>query len=442
MKFYQGFLEKKGISVKYVESREIKRSGDIASILDKLGVGEVFFTDLDDDWLSKRLSASLKSHGIAKKVLRSPSFLSSVEYSRDFFESQKTYFQTSFYIAQRKRMGILLDDGGPVGGSWTFDKENRKKLPKSLEVPEFKWPKETEFLAEAKQYVAKHFPNNPGELEGVSYPITHAEAERCLKVFIEKRLRSFGDYQDAISQEKSFLFHSLLSAPLNVGLLTPEQVCKEVLAEHEREAIPLNSLEGFIRQVIGWREYFRAIYDLESVNQRTKNFFGFKRKIPKTFWTAETGIEPIDIVIGRILENAYAHHIERLMVLGNFMLLCEFDPDEVYRWFMELFIDSYDWVMVPNVYGMSQYADGGLITTKPYVSSSNYIRKMSDFKPGPWTEIWDALYWNFIDSQRDHFKGNNRMSLMLKQLDKMDRAKLGQHKKLATQFLNSLDNCN
>ena len=221
-------------------------------------------------------------------------------------------------------------------------------------------------------------------------------------------------------------------------MLTPDFVVQKALEHSKQYDIPMNSLEGFIRQIIGWREYVRAVYSLVGRKQRTTNFWGHTRKIPKSFWNATTGIEPIDTVIQRVLDTGYCHHIERLMVVGNFMLLCEFDPDEVYRWFMELFIDSYDWVMVPNVYGMSQYADGGLIVTKPYISSSNYILRMSDFKPGRWCEIWDGLYWHFVHKQRIFFQTNPRLGMMVHQLDRMDKVKLNNHIKVASKFLKEL----
>lgn len=439
MKFYEDDLKKKGFDVTYIETEQVEKTSAISATLKRDQISKVFYAELDDHWLEKRLNKAFNKSEITNESMPSPAFLSDLKWSKDFFSSKKDYFQTSFYIAQRKRLKILVNNNKPIGGSWTFDKENRKKLPKSHKPPAISWPKKNNFVRNAKVYCEQHFQNNPGNLDGISYPTTHTEALDWLEIFIEQRLNLFGDYQDAISNNNSFLYHSLLSSSLNSGLITPEEVIDKVLAAHQKKTIPLNSLEGFIRQIIGWREYFRAIYNLESVNQRNTNFFGYSRKIPNSFWTGETGIEPIDITIKQVLNHAYAHHIERLMILGNFMLLCEFDPDEVYRWFMELFIDAYDWVMVPNVYGMSQFADGGLITTKPYVSSSNYIRKMSNFNSGEWSNVWDGLYWNFIDENKELFASNRRMGLMLKQLENMDKEKLNMHKKNAGDFLKSIE---
>ncbi len=440
MKYYSDYLSKKGYDVTYVDCGQLENTSELAEVLDTHRISKLYFAELDDDWLSKRLEKGCRAYSISTESVSSPGFMSTLDWSEEFFDSKEDYFQTSYYIAQRKRLDILLEENGkPVGGQWTFDKENRKKLPKDLIPPPYQAPKPNRFDQEALQYVIDRFPDNPGDLEGAHYPSTHRAAMDWLDSFIELRLSLFGDYQDAISQNESFLFHSLLSAPLNAGLITPNQIISRVLSIHEQNPIPLNSLEAFIRQIIGWREFFRAVYQRESVRQRTTNYFGFTRKLPESFWTAETGIEPVDTVIARVLKNAYGHHIERLMVLGNFMLLCEIDPDDVYRWFMELFIDAYDWVMVPNVYGMSQYADGGLITTKPYISSSNYIRKMSNFKKGEWCAIWDALYWSFIDQHQERFADNPRMTLMLKQLARLDSKKMRTHRAIAHEFQSSLD---
>jgi deoxyribodipyrimidine photolyase-like uncharacterized protein len=214
-----------------------------------------------------------------------------------------------------------------------------------------------------------------------------------------------------------------------------QQVIDAALERADR--VPLNSLEGFVRQIVGWREYMRGVYRLYGRRQRTRNFWNHRRPMPAAFYDGTTGIEPADTVIRRVLHHAYCHHIERLMILGNFMLLCEIDPTAIYQWFMELFIDAYDWVMVPNVFGMSQHADGGLITTKPYLSGSSYVLKMSNFRKGPWCTIWDALYWRFVDRHRDFFAANPRMSVMVAQCERMG-TRLDEHRRTAAQFLTRL----
>ena len=236
--------------------------------------------------------------------------------------------------------------------------------------------------AEAIEYVGKKFPKNPGNLNHLYYPSSRKAAEKWLTHFVKERLSAFGDYEDAIVQGESWLWHSVLTPMLNIGLLTPDQILKTVLKSAKTQDVPLNSLEGFIRQIIGWREFMRATYRDLGVTMRTTNHWRHHRKMPQCFYNATTGIHPVDDVISRLNDTGYCHHIERLMVLGGFMFLCEIEPDDIYRWFMELFIDSYDWVMVPNVYAMSQNADGGNITTKPYFSGSAYVKKNEPLRKG------------------------------------------------------------
>ena len=221
---------------------------------------------------------------------------------------------------------------------------------------------------------------------------------------------------------------------LNIGLITPKYVIERCLQYAEEKKIPIASVEGFIRQVIGWREFIRAVYEQKGSEERTRNYWSFTEKIPESFWSGTTGMVPVDVTIEKVKKTGYCHHIERLMILGNFMLLCEWDPNEVYEWFMTMFIDAYDWVMVPNVYGMSQFADGGLLATKPYISGSNYILKMSDYKKGEWCAVWDALFWNFMHRHRAFFLSNPRLGMLVKTYDKMDDSKKQQMGKLVKQF--------
>jgi deoxyribodipyrimidine photolyase-related protein len=350
-------------------------------------------------------------------------------------------FQTDFYKNQRLSRNILLEDSKkPIGGKWTFDDENRLKYPKSKTPPKVDAISVNDFYKEAFEYTQKHFPDNYGKLNvEYRYPTTFEESKTWLKVFLETRFSEFGAYEDAIVSTQTFLHHSILTPMLNVGLLTPQFIIDETLQYASNNEIPLNSLEGFIRQILGWREFIRAVYQLKGNEERTKNYWKFKRKIPASFWNGTTGIEPIDSTIKKVLESGYCHHIERLMVIGNFMLLCEFDPDEVYRWFMELFIDAYDWVMVPNVYGMSQFADGGIMSTKPYISGSNYLMKMSDYKKGDWQQVWDGLFWRFMHTHRDFFLQNPRLGMLVRTFDKMDSKKQEIHLSNASNYLDQLD---
>lgn len=433
MQAYRKKLESQGFRVHSIEFES-----DLFQSLIKHRIEEIWFSDPVDRLLEGRFKKEAKKCRINVHRLSTPAFMTPEDWLYSFFKDGRHFSMANFYIGQRKRLKVLVEGEKPVGGKWSFDPENRKKIPKGLDIPKRPFSKSNPFIEEAKKYVEKHFPRNPGNAEDFFYPVIHEESERWLKNFLREKLKFFGDYQDAIVKEEPFLFHSILTPMLNIGLLTPDQIIKETLIYAEGNSVPLNALEGFIRQIIGWREFMRAVYLLKGEEERTTNFFQHRRKLPKSFYTGTIGLDPVDTVIRRLIQHAYAHHIERLMVLGNIMLLCEIDPDEVYRWFMELFIDAYDWVMVPNVYGMSQHADGGLITTKPYISSSHYIRKMGDFSEGKWCKIWDGLYWRFIHKHIDFFKKNPRMKVMINQIDRMGRERMKQHLAIANSFLDQL----
>jgi len=440
MRFYLDELRSQGLQVSYVDYRESGKGGSLLNRLKKEGVRKVFLADPADNGLERRILKEAKDSRLEVEISDTPNFLTSKAWIRKYFAGKSHVAMTPFYIEQRKRLNILVKDGKPQGGRWSFDPENRRRLPKGTKVPKLKRPVSNRYVTEAREYVDGLFPDHPGETEGFFYPVSRKDALSWLQTFLEERLRYFGDYEDAMSREEAILFHSVITPALNIGLLTPAQVVMETLhyARENPTNIPINSLEGFIRQVIGWREFMRAVYLLVGEKERKSNFWGHKQRLPNSFYRGTTGIEPVDHVIRSVTGTAYCHHIERLMVLGNFMLLCEIDPAEVYRWFMEMFIDAYDWVMVPNVYGMSQYADGGLITTKPYISSSNYILKMSDYPRGDWCHVWDALYWRFIQKRKDFFGGNPRMKIMTFQLERMGKKKLEGYLKKADDFLKSL----
>ncbi len=441
MKFYEQHLLAQKINVVYIEANN--ELADIRKLIPHLqtkGINALAYIDTTDNWLEQRINKGCESYGIEIIKHPTPLFINTVEEIHAFFTGKKRMFQTDFYKHQRISRNILIDrEQKPIGGKWTFDDENRLKYPKGKTPPSIHFLQANTFYEEAIQYTNTHFGVNYGELNKAAvYPITFTESKQWLHQFFETRFAAFGDYEDAIVANENILHHSVLTPMLNTGLITPQYIIDAALQYAANKEIPLNSTEGFIRQVIGWREFIRAVYELKGSEERIKNYWQFKRKIPASFWKGTTGIEPIDITIKKILETGYCHHIERLMVLGNFMLLCEFDPDEVYRWFMELFIDAYDWVMVPNVYGMSQFADGGLMATKPYISGSNYLMKMSDYKKGEWQQIWDGLFWRFMHIHRDFFLQNPRLSMLVKTFDKMPETKKQAHLTYAQNFLDAL----
>jgi deoxyribodipyrimidine photolyase-related protein len=425
MKNYNDYLIKKGLKVIYIDSQN--NSSDIREFLKNTQAKQINIYNPVDNWLEKRISSICSEKNIEIKFYENPLFINNQNELTTFFKPEKKkLFQTSFYKNQRTKLNILLDkEKNPVGGKWTFDDMNRKKFPKNKQTPILDYSKIKSFhYLSSKKYVEINFENNLGEIsENQLYPTDYKSANIWFKNFLLSRFEEFGIYEDAVLIKESIINHSILSPLLNSGLLNPKEVLKTTIDFYKKNNIPINSAEGFIRQIIGWREFIRGVYFSKGSEERTKNYWGFKRKIPNSFYDGTTGIDPVDDTIKKVNKTGYANHIERLMILGNFMVLCEFNPDDVYRWFMELFIDSYDWVMVPNVYGMSQYADGGLMSTKPYISSSNYIIKMSDYKKGEWSEIWDGLFWSFMDKQRVFFSKNPRMRMLISSFDKMNSLK-------------------
>ena len=438
MRSYLDTLRGRGYEVFYLSCKNRETIMRVFERISNQGIKTIQYYDPVDHQLRKKMERAGEEKNIDLEIKRSPSFVGNLEPFQKLF-SERNYNMGRFYRKQRKELNILIEEGKPTGGKWTYDAENRNRLPEDLKVPEIPVHLAGDNRERGAKYVVSIFPDNPGYTEDFIYPVTRSEALDWLDDFVEKRLVNFGSYQDAISSEEPFLFHSLLSPLLNSGLLTPEEVVYLVLYRASTDAeIELNSLEGFIRQIIGWREYVRLIYELEGETQKGSNFWENNNPIPESFYNASTGITPVDNSIRRMLQYGYIHHIERLMVLGNFALLCEIDPREIYRWFMKLSIDSYDWVMTPNVFGMSQCADGGLTTTKPYISSSNYIRRMSGYPRGEWCDVWDPLFWRFIDKHSKKFNRIPRSAVMVANLNRMDDDKFDLHRKRSDEFLERL----
>lgn len=354
-----------------------------------------------------------KLHNKYKKLLSnaiqldSPNFLLSpkdiIENKNIFYKNNK-YSHNEFYKFQRKRLNILLEEDKPIGGKWSYDSENRKTLNIKITIPKVPKITKDKYYKEALEYVIKYFPNNYGYTDNWSFPIDTKSSLKWLKHFLQHKLNNFGPYEDAVKTDEPFLFHSVLSPMMNIGLLTDTIVIKETIKYYNKHNINIASIEGFIRQIIGWRNYMYSIYILEP-KMHLLNTLQHTRKITDIYWS-KIDIYPIDILIDKINKYAYIHHIERLMFLSNWFLLNRYDPKDVYRIFMEWTIDAYDWVMVPNVYGMGQYADNGMTMTRIYFSSSNYICKMSNIKKDNWSIIWDALYYSFINDNYDLLKNN------------------------------------
>lgn len=441
MRQFADALVQAGLTVRYIDA--IHHLSDIRRLIPSLageGVTEVHVTDPTDNWLGKRLRHAASTSRVRLVEYESPLFLLDRSQLKEYFADRKSYFQTDFYVQQRKRFGLLVTRGKPDGGQWSYDADNRQRYPAKRKPPAIIFPGPSRHWQEARVYVAENFGRNYGGMpEEFVYPSNAAEARTWLEQFLHERFHEFGAFEDALVAEESILHHSVLTPMMNSGLLAPGEVIDAAVAYAAGHQVPLNSLEGFIRQIIGWREFIRGVYEHKGTYERTRNFWKFSRKIPASFWTGTTGIAPVDVTIRKVLRTGYCHHIERLMVLGNFMLLCEFDPDEVYRWFMEMFVDAYDWVMVPNVYGMSQFADGGLMATKPYISGSNYLMKMGNYEKGDWQQTWDGLFWRFMHVQRDFFLQNPRLGMLVRTFDKMSAEQQQRHLTNAGIFLERMD---
>lgn len=447
MQHYRRRLERAGFAVTYVEYENERRT--LHRLFERLrgeGVRRLVWTDPTDFILHKRVTDYAADLGLALDTLDNPDFINTRALNEDYAANRKRWFMADFYKWQRRRLGVMMDGDEPQGGQWSFDHDNRKKVPKSMldDLPRLEPLNAGPVEQEARDYVERRFPENYGSLQTLWYPTTHDDASRHLDVFLAQRLDLFGDYEDAIVRGEHWLWHGVLTPMLNTGLLTPREVVNRTLAVARENGTRLNSLEGFVRQVIGWREFMRASYEALGVRMRHGNHWRHHRRLPEAFWTGDTGIAPVDDVITRVADTGYAHHIERLMVMGGFLFLIEAHPDDVYRWFMEMFVDAYDWVMVPNTYAMSQHADGGLITTKPYFSGSNYIRKQSNFSGRDttgedWEAVWDGLYWRFIHLHRDELAKNPRWATMCRTAERMDEAKMKRHLANADAYLAKLD---
>ncbi len=378
--------------------------------------------EVEDKFFEQRMEAFAERHKLRLSVLDSPMFVTTRDQFAEYLQETKGRpFMARFYERQRKRLGILIDhDGKPTGGRWSFDEDNRQKLPAQVRIPETSWAKPTHHVIDVKALVSKRFADHPGTLEKFWLPTTREQALEWLVAFLKDRFALFGPYEDALSDRDPVLFHSVLSPMLNLGLLTPGEVLERALAYARQHDVPMNSLEGFIRQVIGWREFVRGIYQHHSEQQDTANHWQHTRTLKPCWYDGTTGMDPLDHAIRKARDYGWTHHIERLMVLANLMNLCEVHPVHAHRWFMEMYVDSSDWVMGPNVYGMGLMSDGGVFATKPYICGSNYILKMGGSRKGDWCDAMDGLYWRFIDKHRVFFKTNARMGTAVATFDKMD----------------------
>lgn len=423
MREYSDVLERHEFSVDYHrldEDGAIVFEDKLEGFVSDYDIDQLIHFEIEDHFFEERIAAFCSDRKLKQTVLDSPMFLTRRAEFAHYLDNAKRPFMADFYRDQRRRMNILVEeDGSPQGGKWSFDEENRRKLPGSVVpslLPSIEWGGHTRDVA---ALVAKSFADHPGRAQQFWWPVTREASLGWLDAFIEDRLEKFGPYEDALSQRSETVFHSVLSPLMNLGLITPRDVLDRVLGHASAHDLPLNSIEGFVRQVTGWREFVRGIYHRFDQQQSGANFWGHRRRLCESWFTGDTGIPPLDHAIETARRLGWTHHITRLMVIGNLMTLCEIEPRVAHDWFMTMYVDSSDWVMGPNVYGMALFSDGGIFATKPYICGSNYLLKMSDFGRGGWCDVVDGLYWRFVDKHTDFFAGNPRLAMMARMLERL-----------------------
>jgi len=425
MRNYRDYLIENNVDVIYIELSENNNfRNDLEALIKKHKIEKLSWMQTLDKSPNDKLIALTQKLKIKHEISANKQFMTSDDTFKSWYDTQKQPLMESFYRMQRRQTGILMEKDKPVGGLWNYDAQNRKPLPKNgIVIPKISFPKVDKRTIEAQKVVEKFFPNNPGNVDNFWLPTSHSGATKWLDQFISDRLSNFGPYEDASRINESFLFHSVLSPLLNCGLLSPEFVVDKALEAYDLGKAPINSVEGFIRQIIGWREYMYGMY-INYSELKSSNYFGFTKKLEGWWYDQSYKDQDLPIPIIESLKTlhlyGYNHHIERLMVLGNWFLLNEYDPESVLRWFSSMYVDAYEWVMIPNVLGMSQYADGGVIATKPYISGGNYLQKMGRW----WSNLEDAknsqyshLYWQFLNNNRHLLKNNFRLGLALRQAE-------------------------
>lgn len=401
-------------------------TGELIRYASKHDAKEIVTTE-PGEW---RLISALEDMPIPTTILPDTRFIASHKEFEDWAEGRKELRMEWFYRDIRRKTGLLMNGDKPEGDKWNFDHDNRKAAPKDITYAgPLKFAPDEDVL----ELVDARFNDNFGDLRPFWYATDAAEAEQHLDHWLKGALPNFGDYQDAMLNDHKFLYHSIISFYINAGLLDPLDVCKRAEAEYAAGRAPLNAVEGFIRQIIGWREYMRGIYFLEGPDYTSRNELNHTRDLPEFFWGADTKMNCFAKTVEQTKTDAYAHHIQRLMVTGNFALLAGIDPHQVHEWYLAVYADAYEWVEAPNVIGMSQWADGGIVGSKPYISSGNYIDKMSDYcktcaykvkdKTGEDACPFNLLYWNFLTRHRERFAGNHRMGNMYRVWDRMDESK-------------------
>ncbi len=453
MRHFAAELRARGINVAYTrlddpDNTHALRS-EIARRAGEFEASRIIATEPGEWRVEQDMLGLEAATGLPVEIRQDDRFLCSRPQFAAWAAGRKSLRMEFFYREMRRQHDILMEDGAPCGEQWNFDAENRKRLPQGLVAPTAPRFAPDEITTEVIALVAQRFGNHIGKASDFAWPVTHAQAQSAFEAFLTQRLEHFGDWQDAMQDGSDFLFHSLISTSLNLGLLEALEICRAAERAYHAGTAPLNAVEGFIRQVLGWREFIRGIYWLRMPGYRHLNALGATRALPDFYWTGQTRMRCVAEAVRGTSRNAYAHHIQRLMITGNFALLAGLHPDEVDRWYLAVYADAYEWVEMPNTRGMALFADGGVVGSKPYAASGAYINKMSDHcghcaydvkqATGPRACPFNALYWDFIARNAERFRGNPRMAMPLMGLAKMAPARLAATRAQAGAVLTALD---
>ncbi|MBT8049895.1 MAG: cryptochrome/photolyase family protein [Gammaproteobacteria bacterium] len=452
MRHFAAELESEKIEVDYVSLEDKGNSdsftGEVERALQRHGCERIVVTE-PGEWRVMEMMQSWEERlEVPVDIRPDDRFLCSLSEFSEWAEGRKALRMEFFYREMRRKTGWLMDDRDPQGGRWNYDSENRKALPKKLSLPRRDRFEPNKTTREVMDMVQNRFSDHFGELDEFGWAVTREDALEALDHFITVCLPKFGDYQDAMKSGEDFLFHSLISPYLNIGLLLPREVCEAALASLGDEHAPLAAVEGFLRQILGWREFMRGLYWLLMPDYADSNFLEAKRPLPDFYWTGKTDMNCLSEAIGNTRRNAYAHHIQRLMVTGNFALLTGIDPAKVEEWYLLVYIDAFEWVELPNTHGMALFADGGVLASKPYAASGAYINRMSnhcgDCRFNPKEKLGDSacpfnyLYWNFLLENEQRLRSNPRMGLAYRNLDRMSSEQSDAIREQAVGFLDAM----
>jgi deoxyribodipyrimidine photolyase-related protein len=453
MRHFAGALRERGVAVDYVVLDAPENAGDLSGEIERAVARhrpERIVVTEPGEWRVKELIEGWTSlTGTAVEVRADDRFFASLSRFAQWARGRRGWRMEHFYREMRREHAILMDGDSPAGGEWNYDAANRKRLPTRAITPERRRFAPDAVTREVMALVERRFSDHFGDLAEFGWPVTRADALVALDDFITHGLTGFGDYQDAMRAGAPFLYHSLLSPALNLGLLSPREVCAAAEEAWRTGTAPLNAVEGFVRQILGWREYVRGVYWTLMPGYAECNALEATRPLPEFYWTGETAMRCLNQVIGDTARHAYSHHIQRLMVTGNFALLAGIAPREIERWYLAVYADAYEWVEMPNTLGMAVFADGGQMASKPYAASGAYIERMSDFckgcaydvkqKTGPDACPFNYLYWAFLIRHKDRLSGNPRLAMPYRNLDGWPRERELAVVAEAEAFLDTLD---